>query len=223
MAFCVNCGAELNDGAKFCSECGAANINLKNNGKRKEIYDGEVHKCPNCGEVLKAFSTTCPSCGYELRGAKAGSSVAVLARKLEKVESIEEKLELISNFYIPNTREDIYEFFILATSNIQAGGYGIDAWYVKLEQAFQKAKLSFGDTTEFEYLKQLYAKTKKKRVLKSIGGDSKKLKGILLMVFCFIGIILAIIGVFADQTFILTSLGVLVIVLGVLGMSFNKD
>ena len=74
---------------------------------------------------------------------------------------MESKAELISNFYIPNTREDIYEFFILAYSNITAGGHGAEAWNAKLEQAYLKAQFAFGNNQEFAKIQELYDAIKK--------------------------------------------------------------
>ena len=63
---------------------------------------------------------------------------------------------MIRTFYIPNTKEDILEFFILALSQVKIGGMNTDAWMVKLEQAYQKAELSFYGTQEFDRLKPMY-------------------------------------------------------------------
>lgn len=143
MAFCINCGHELAESAKFCADCGATvESQQEGKSKRKVVYEGEIHKCPNCGEVLKAFASNCPSCGYELRGVKPASAVQELAHKLEQIESQreyekpvgvlrqqfrdqqisktdEQKISLISSFAIPNTKEDLFEFLILASSNIR--------------------------------------------------------------------------------------------------------
>ena len=175
MAFCVHCGNELADGARFCANCGTSVVaepkQDKNENQQKTVYDGRIHKCPNCGEQLDSFVAICPVCGYELRGTQITSCVHELSQKLEKTDSLEKKIELISNFYIPNTKEDIYEFFILAYSNITAGAYGIDAWTVKLEQAYLKAKLAFNDGEDFKYIQELYDKinkaTTKRKLFKS--------------------------------------------------------
>ena len=195
MAFCSNCGNKLVEGSKFCNNCGSA-VNLDKNEKydnRKTTYDGEIHKCPNCGEILDAFVTVCPTCGYELRGAKVTSVVNELAQKLERTESVEQKIDLIRNFYVPNTKEDIYEFFILATSNMSTGGYDVEAWYAKLEQAYQKAKLSFGNAPEFQYLNQMYSKAKKHQKAQSFTRNIKKSKVLQCLLLGAIGAILKII------------------------------
>lgn len=161
MAFCTNCGDQLKDGAKFCSSCGIAiNGAGVETSQRKTTYDGELHKCPNCGELLNSFVTNCPSCGYELRSVKVNSPVNVLARKVEEATSVDAKIELITNFYVPNTKEDIFDFFILAVSNLEDTNYDTDdAWQAKLEQTYHKARISFGNSPEFEYIEKLYSKT----------------------------------------------------------------
>lgn len=156
MSYCNNCGEELIEDAKFCSNCGIA-VKIPEN-VRKTTYDGVVHKCPNCGDTVDAYETVCETCGYEIRGRNATSVVHELAIKLGKTDDVQKKEELIRTFYIPNTKEDILEFFILATSNIEVGGSDMKAWIAKLEQAYQKAELSLSGAPEFERLKVLYKK-----------------------------------------------------------------
>lgn len=205
MAFCTNCGQELAEDAKFCAGCGTAVPATQ----RKTFFDGEIYKCPNCGDILDAYESVCETCGYERRGAKATNSVKELQMKLEALYSqrpyrqthtiftqafinptpsnIDEQIvSLIKNYTIPNNKEDIIEFIILATSNIDIKVYGLqgqqyqilnpmqreisDAWLAKAEQAYQKALLMFGNRPEFVNLQLLYERKmkeieKKKREL----------------------------------------------------------
>ena len=147
MAYCSNCGSRLADGVKFCSECGAKvdATSSATNERRRIVYDGEIHKCPNCGDIIDAFELKCESCGYELRGSKGSSSARELMTKLEEIErtrpiqtrnfadvvtsyhKISEtdnrKISTIRNFAIPNTKEDLLEFLFLAYSNIDIYRY----------------------------------------------------------------------------------------------------
>lgn len=196
MAFCINCGQELVDGAKFCANCGVA-VNGDNlSAQRKTVYEGNIHKCPNCGEALNSFVTNCPLCGHEIRDSLGVSSVKQLAMKLEQLEAKrppkkgtnifaqtfggrvqlqsidEQKIDLIRNFAIPNTKEDVLEFIVLAAANIDLKVYGLDsgrytmldparrelsdAWLAKLEQADQKAEIMFGQSQEYLSMRNVY-------------------------------------------------------------------
>ena len=206
VMFCPYCGTKLDDGARFCKNCGEAVSDTAeqtpkvqqtespdgNPSERKTVYEGYIHKCPNCGEVLDSFAVNCPTCGYEFRGVKGAISVREFAKKLEEIESKRptsrfgfkkvlenqntvnetdmKKISLIRSFVIPNTKEDMLEFLILASSNINLQRYNdfdtisesekavSDAWQAKFEQAYEKAKLSFGDTPEFEKIHAIYKK-----------------------------------------------------------------
>ena len=79
---------------------------------------------------------------------------------------------MIRSFSIPNTKEDILEFMILAASNIDLKLYGeedraginspqrliSDAWLAKFEQAYEKARFSFSGYPDFVNIKEIYEK-----------------------------------------------------------------
>lgn len=191
MAKCKRCGAQIGEFDKFCKECGTALIGNENN--RQQEYAGKIYKCPNCGENVESFAAFCPSCGFELRDVKASDTIRELARKLEAIdaqtesngnkfknrkgsnhnsitEKDKQKVSLIRNYPIPNTREDLYEFLIMASSNVDMNyaDEGDDArsegekalsnaWKAKYEQAYQKASLIFGGTKEFQELNKTYS------------------------------------------------------------------
>ncbi len=202
MAFCMNCGKQLTDGAKFCAECGtpSGSVGGKAENQRETIYEGTVFKCPNCGDILDSNELVCETCGYERRGSKATSSVRELASKLKELEAQrppkkvgnifanaftggslsnadQQIVSLIKNFAIPNTKEDILEFVVLASANIDMKVYGLngqqyqnfnperreisDAWLAKFEQAYQKAQLMLGGSQEFANIQNLYTQKMK--------------------------------------------------------------
>ena len=86
MAFCSNCGQKLADGSKFCNNSGTPIWTIKkepqaasetneeteyqvNTGafaERKNVYEGEIRKCPNCGTKLSANSKFCQECGNKI-------------------------------------------------------------------------------------------------------------------------------------------------------------
>ena len=207
--FCTKCGVPLQEGACFCSKCGSSVEveNVTDNTKtRTTTYTGEILKCPNCGETLNSFAVNCPTCGYEIRRAEATDSVKSLSEKLEKIESRrhssigstfskmfnqvssldEQKINLIRNFAIPNTKEDVLEFVILAAANIDVKTYSAgqtkaaqrelsDAWLAKLEQAYQKAQLMFPASPEFQNIERIY-----NQKLKQIKKEKRKILYIIL-------------------------------------------
>ncbi len=232
IQFCSYCGSKLDDGARFCKNCGEpVSVNAQkeygskqedsaeeNPSQRKSVYEGYIHKCPNCGEVIEAFVTHCPSCGYEIRDTKSATSVRELAFKLEKIsaqkmpthdedESVmkkvfgtdlkdkeaadkerrnfeyqkeKEEASLIINFSVPNTKEDMLEFMILAASNIDVKRGTDDvvskAWLSKLEQVYQRAEISMSDHQDFAQIEAIYNRkmreiknSKIRNVLKWVG------------------------------------------------------
>lgn len=218
MALCTECGAFMEDGAKFCGRCGAkmkinptpvqtSSSQPKHSSTRRSqietVYEGNIHKCPNCGETIKSFTTVCPSCGLEFREINPPSVVKKFANKLERLQSqkqdpsilpkkaraiaeaeansIEKQIQdMIRNFFVPNTKEDVFEFMILASSNINtaaieaesASDVGAnseeelnaikarnDAWFAKVEQVFTKARVAFGSDPEFSKIQDIYERT----------------------------------------------------------------
>lgn len=181
MPYCVECGTKIPEGAKFCPVCGhAARLqesviedapkDVQDNVQiRKQEYAGTIYKCPNCGEILNSFVTNCPACGYELREAKASNAIKEFAAKLEDIESKrwvsffnsdkrvsktdKQIISTIQNFAVPNTKEDMLEFMILAISNLNSDKYKdgtksvseketYAAWMAKAKQVYEKAKSS---------------------------------------------------------------------------------
>ena len=165
MTYCNHCGTELNDGAKFCSECGMKTEPVKTTeSQRKTVFDGEIHKCSNCGETLKSFESVCPICGFEIRGKTGSGAVQALSDKLEKATTEEQRIIIVKTFPIPNTKEDIFEFMLLALGNFDLTYYEnhldeddiSDAWLAKAEQCYQKAKLILKDTDDLIKIESLY-------------------------------------------------------------------
>ena len=226
MAFCMNCGKELPDGAKFCLECGTKLGDIKEDKteKRETTYEGTIYRCPNCGDILGAYESICKSCGYERRGTKATNSSQELCQKLQEIEmkrpankrtvlrdpeaegeiiskTDQQKIDLIKNFPIPNTKEDMYEFLVLALSNVDTRTYGLaggstthkaisNAWYAKLEQAYTKARVSFGKQSDFSEISAIYQE--KHREIAAV--KKKKVRAILAIIFGSIAFALALVG-----------------------------
>jgi hypothetical protein len=62
--FCASCGAQLQDGSKFCSGCG------------KPV---PATTCPRCGYSIKPESAFCPNCGNSLKNSGSSGSASSIA------------------------------------------------------------------------------------------------------------------------------------------------
>lgn len=200
MAFCVNCGEKLVDGARFCHACGnpVTNVTSENTNRRQQEYVGKILKCPNCGGIITETTVICPDCGMRITGRNAVSSVQTFKEQLMGIEATRkkakfmdvytqsanptdtQKLSLIRSFPIPNTVDDIQEFMLLAIANIDtklskqtasskftnmmnSGNINLkmqkdisDAWVSKMQQAYQKAEISFSDDSTFTIIQRMY-------------------------------------------------------------------
>lgn len=233
MAFCSKCGSQLPKMARFCTECGAA-IDTRNytvQTHQEGVADGDIRRCPNCGESLPSFEMWCPMCGFELRNSKPSSAVQDLSDQLAKIETDRRNTQesaakmlvkrltskkddidpidksianIIRNFPVPNTKEDVIEFMMLASANmddsasrsINTKEYNsrkivTEAWRVKFEQVYQKAAISFGDSDDFYHIEAIYDQKQQE-------SRDKKAKStkfliincvVLVIMFCALGLL----------------------------------
>lgn len=245
MAFCNNCGSPINDGAKFCSVCGKATAAYT--GERRQIYDGVIHKCPNCGEVLDSLLTICPACGYELRDTMASQSIRDFASKIEQIERTrisspdgtltktdEQIISLINSFAVPNTKEDLFEFTVLSSTNIDVSLLDdripdnnakkaiCKAWKAKLNQVYQKSIMVFDENDErFKKIERLYDQTQVKIQTKEKQQKRRYTVGLLLSAIGTIAALLlfavgSIIGLVGDSGMDSSRASTIIIVGGII-------
>ncbi len=241
--FCSYCGKQLADDALFCMYCGnkvkkddetkkeedkKSETKKEENEKRKTLYDGNINKCPMCGELLSSTALKCPSCGNEIRGRDVTSSIKEFAKAIASTDDENKKIELIKLFPIPNTIEDITEFMYLASSNFDAKYYVTNsrnenvasAWYIKISQCYKKAKVMF-DPNDMVIIEKLYSES---------CGAAFRLKKIrrILIISGIIAIIVAIIIIGAtpdsdtedqdSETSFWAIIGVLILALGIISL-----
>ncbi len=175
--FCSSCGKQINDGAKFCNFCGATQVVVDQNTVQPDnvvpsvpsipkasIKEGQSHKCPYCGEILGFDAIVCPSCGKEIRGKQSLESINDLVSKVQAEPNEEKKIELIKLYPIPNTREAIFEFMVVAASKFDAAFYASNpttnsiagAWYTQIDLCYKKGQMMFTDAGDLARLEQLY-------------------------------------------------------------------
>lgn len=207
MAFCQNCGTKLQEGARFCPSCGTP----VGTTKPTKTFVGEIRKCPNCGETLGALDVVCPTCKHEIIGRQAVQSVSVFFERYQKESNNQKKFELITNFPIPNTKEDFLEFAYLTAQQMKTLSSSITAeydlgiqrskkdsmilpadffiaWSEKAEQINSKAELLFAkDETTLQTIRKILSDAAKKssKVKKKLTKQERKSKkkGIYLLIF----------------------------------------
>lgn len=145
---------------------------------------GNIKTCPACGSFIKAMELTCSDCGHEFTNTQANSTLLKLLEQIEKINNKEIttpqilkgalgeqakknqidqeknklKSELIENFPIPNTREDILEFLAYSLSKGKDNSYmsyfgdghsTSGAWRKKAEEVIIKSKIMFKNDNAF--------------------------------------------------------------------------
>ena len=197
MVFCSQCGSQVSDDSKFCNNCGAkinfAQQEQASNADTDKVYDGKIHICPKCKAETKAFSGKCEYCDYVFRDAKSSDATSDFSAAIENVKhtlsdsdksvgrsladlfadellissGTKQEISVIRSYPIPNTKEDILEFMILSSTNIDPAVYAgsaqqvsqveiAKAWYSKFLQAYEKAKIVFPDEPEFSTVEKIY-------------------------------------------------------------------
>jgi hypothetical protein len=94
MAFCSNCGTQLQDGAAFCASCGSpaggvAPATSSAAAKPTTEKVGNIRKCPSCGADVPAMAAVCSGCGHEFSGVKVASSVQEFFKEIQELDSSE--------------------------------------------------------------------------------------------------------------------------------------
>ncbi len=166
--------------------------------KREQSYEGELKKCPNCGANVKSFQAFCGDCGHEFRSNSGSKAIKEFSEGLEilyKTRDDKKIINYIQSFIIPNSKEDLLEFLILAMANIDTDIlYGkslmsfrsaetkiekniAKAWLSKYEQSYSKAEIILKNTEYFSQIELFNSQLKKK-----IKISKKKKRGILRII-----------------------------------------
>jgi len=141
-----------------------AKIHSHNKNVTKEKV-GNIKVCPACGESVQALMLNCPSCGHEMTNKESNKSLNKLLHKLENAVSHEDDLDIdethariISNYPIPISKEDLYEFIVFSKSKVGVELFDDEiakAWRKKLGEALGKAMISFPkNSNEYEQIVQ---------------------------------------------------------------------
>lgn len=217
MAFCKNCGAQLEDGAKFCPNCGtpAGATGGTTSETRKQVFvNSVIRKCPHCGAEISSDTMKCPECGFLLERENVNSNLDDFIKKITDInrarpkndgsersekalwryeEEMPEKIRMaLSEFALPNKKEDIIAFLTFALGQAEANYTGdififpgsLDSlWVAKCREILNQAKVVFYDDSSFlERLSLLESEINKKEKIE----NSKKANSNILSVVGFI-------------------------------------
>lgn len=175
--YCPSCGEVSNSEATFCFNCG---FKLKNNDIKEDItqyknagledkrnikFAGNIVKCPNCGDLVKPYTLSCESCGFDYRGSTIPTALKILSEEIKRntkyqkqgfikqmkgqwgIISVEEQkqLDTVNNFLIGNTLEEILNLYFFAYNNIDFSAYDIS-----ISEASFKKKMNYAWESKLE-------------------------------------------------------------------------
>ncbi len=202
MRYCTECGRPIADDARFCENC----------GKSVSADPAAVLSCPCCGMPLSSMDVVCPGCGSEIQERTVSAAVSDFSFRLEHADSDAQTLTIIKNFPIPNTKKDIFDFMVLAVTNLEVKERGVgektelnpaiaDAWLIKAEQCHKKAAILFKNTSDYPHIQALY--TQCQQFAQQYRNERNRKKTILAIarnVLVVIGVILMAAALIVDRT-----------------------
>ncbi len=205
---CPSCSAKVNSFQTNCPYCGHEFRDVRPSSALKE-FEAKLQRVQTSKLSISERNSEPVKVNYL-------NPFSVLEAEIQKDHKItgvtQEKLKIIESFPIPNTKEDITEFMILASSNIDplvlgglnAGGRSLDnyynslelckAWKVKMDQAYKKAKVSFGNDPDFYKIENIYRETNKE-----ISSKGKLRPMILIGIIVAFLLLFGIFGLFENR------------------------
>lgn len=154
--------------------------------------NGNVLKCPNCGAEVVGGSAVCKECGYTFSDISSNRSAEKLQEKLDAInrqfeeraissisgwlsatlgtsDKCKHKMDIISTFPVPNTRNDLLEFLTMLQHRVNAtgprNGQNMSreedmsyAYWLLYTNCINKAKISFLNDKDFTPYFSLYEK-----------------------------------------------------------------
>lgn len=209
MKFCTKCGSPLSDEQAFCGICG--NKIEQPTEQRKQVFEGDVHKCPKCGYELESFSANCPYCGFELRNTKTSNAVTSFKNLFDNA-TYEKKIHILQNFVVPNNKEDIFEFMCMAESNFDEDYYVThineqdlsDVWLSTIKKCQTKAQLIFDRDSDLNKINNIVDNINKRIKFAKSRRLKNNITGILLIAFAVLSALLSRIPI-SDPTLLFVS------------------
>ena len=153
---------------------------------------GDVKKCPSCGSMAQSFQIKCIDCDHEFSNLESSASINKLFEMLNaaeesrsessvlgsifshlKVSKVDQKkMTIISNFPIPNTKEDILEFLSLAVPKAKLG----PKWWEGQDKLGEEMAKVWKQKCEQIIMKARFAMKEDQKTMDEINSYAKELK-----------------------------------------------
>ncbi len=114
MSYCRNCGHELKDGDKFCTQCGTPTVAEQQETPHREQ---QPPVCANCHQPMEPGALFCPNCGYApMQDQQAGGTAYTEDMQKSKLAAGLLGIFLgslgIHNFYLGNTSRAVIQLLL---------------------------------------------------------------------------------------------------------------
>ena len=143
--------------------------------EKKSNKQGDIKKCPSCGAIVQSYTANCEECGHEYRNIGVNSSIKELLIELgaikkskykdedgdfDEEEYISARAEIVTNFAIPTTKEDLIEFATKSIAEFDTKQIDYEelnsAWESKTTESLSKLQVfSLSDKTIIPILENL--------------------------------------------------------------------
>lgn len=206
---CPNCGASIESYTSHCLYCHTEIRNIKSSESMEKFSKGL--------EKIKSKEMPKFDCKESLLKKTIGID---LNKDVEAREEFErnfrnkindEVATYINNYPVPNSKEDLIEFMILAISNINSKNDDSDeikkAWKSKMEQIYKKSKLTLKNQSDMKIIEELYNSKKQEIKNNKVDNGFYIFGGICL----YIALMITIINWMFGLSFMFFSLGVMAI------------
>lgn len=119
--------------------------------KRADSRIGSVLKCPQCGAVINRMMGKCPECGHIFTDISVGKSVKSLSEELNRMNHLKKIMggekELIKNFPIPNSKDELIDLMIFL-KNFESENVASTEINGKIKECIDRCRLLFKDDSE---------------------------------------------------------------------------
>ena len=194
--FCSFCGQQLKVTAKFCSGCGRAVID-DNNGKNVDPNDDFIE----VDEMFDELEEESTQANDRNKSASRNVSHDIddFELRYSKAKNDDVKIAVIDSFMLPRDSTEMMQLVALCAENISKTGsnsYEVEtAWMGKLDQAYQRARLTMGNDPLFGEIEAVYLEKSQEYATKNgkarkVSSWVKKHKDGVAIAGCICGLLL---------------------------------